>query len=90
MTQWRSAHAVGPRATGFMAIRRLQGPMRGLRSLSVIALCLVSLVTGGIAVRVVLLLPQTRPGSVLLGVSVLVLSVLWVGTRSRPATTAYW
>lgn len=64
--------------------------MRGLRSLSVIALCLVSLVTGGIAVRVVLLLPQTRPGSVLLGVSVLVLSVLWVGTRSRPATTAYW
>jgi len=80
----------GPRATGFMAVRPLQVPMRGLRSLSVMALCLVSLVTGGIAVRVVLLLPQTRPGSVLLGVSVLVIGVLWVATRSSPATTPYW
>lgn len=66
------------------------GYMRGLRSLSVMALCLVSLVTGGIAARLVFLLPQTRPGSVLIGVTGALVGVLWYATRCRPGTTTYW
>lgn len=61
-----------------------------LRSLSVIALCLVSLVTGGTAARVGWLLGQPRSAVVLLGIMLLVVAVLWTTARAGPGTTPYW